>query len=492
MSGVAEIARRREVKEKVKFGKPGAFFDVFERRPGTIKKNMHYCQGCGHGILHKLIAEALSEFHMQDRTVFICPVGCSVFAYYYFETAAVSVPHGRAPSVATGIVRSNPDALVISYQGDGDLGAIGFNNFIQAANRGENMIVCFVNNGIYGMTGGQMAPTTLPGQKTMTSPYGRSVTNEGYPMKVSEMVAALDSPVYVERVALSSTKNILNARKALRKAMNYMIQKKGFSLVEFLSACPINTKISPDECNDWIESKMIPYFPLGCLKDVGEQREPITRPQGIYDPEKVWQTLYESKPETKIIVRDAPWKEELRIKCAGFGGQGILSLGTMISYMGSACSFNVTWLPAYGPEMRGGTANCSVVLSRNPVSSPIVNKMNVLVAMNRPSVEKFLPDLEDGGIIIYDSSYGEIKFDRKGSIYATRAADIAKEIGDIRCANSVILGALSKALLSENDLKTYTEAFESAIVNSFKSKNIVIENNIKAFHAGEESVVVKK
>ncbi|MCK5844883.1 MAG: hypothetical protein KAG97_09265, partial [Victivallales bacterium] len=203
--------------ETIKFGRSDGFFETFDRRPGPIKKNMHYCSGCGHGILHKLIAEAIVDLEMQDRMIVISPVGCSVFAYYYFDCGGISVPHGRAPAVATGIIRSNPDSFVISYQGDGDLGAIGLNNFLQAANRGENMTVCFVNNAIYGMTSGQMAPTTLVGQKTATSPYGRSATNEGYPLKVSEMVAALQSPIYVERVALTSTKNIRAARRALRK-----------------------------------------------------------------------------------------------------------------------------------------------------------------------------------------------------------------------------------------------------------------------------------
>ena len=183
--------------KKVKFGKPKGFFDTFERRPGSIKKNMHYCPGCGHGILHKLLAEGLSDMGMQDQSVLIAPVGCSVFTYYYFDTCGISVPHGRAPAVGTGITRANPECSVISYQGDGDLGAIGFNNFIQAANRGENMLVLFVNNAIYGMTGGQMAPTTLPGQVTKTSPYGRDEITEGYPLKVCEMVSALDSPIYV-------------------------------------------------------------------------------------------------------------------------------------------------------------------------------------------------------------------------------------------------------------------------------------------------------
>ena len=220
------------------------FFAEFTRRNSNTPQNMHYCPGCGHGILHKLIAEAIEDLQIKDRTILISPVGCSVFAYYYFDCFGISVPHGRAPAVGTGLSRADEDNIVISYQGDGDLGAIGLNEFLQTANRGENMAVFFVNNAIYGMTGGQMAPTTLPGQKTVTTPLGRSVQSEGYPLKVAEMVAALDSPVYVERVALSSGSNILKARAALRKALQNTIDKKGFSFVEFLTGCPVNLKKS--------------------------------------------------------------------------------------------------------------------------------------------------------------------------------------------------------------------------------------------------------
>ena len=201
--------------EKVKFGRSPVFFETFNRKPGVAKKNMHYCPGCGHGILHKLIAEAIDFHGIQKDTMFIAPVGCAVFAYYYFNCGSISVPHGRAPAVGTGISRSQPSSYVISYQGDGDLGAIGFNEFIQAANRGEKITVFFVNNTNYGMTGGQMAPTTLPGQVTTTSPYGRKVETDGYPMKISEIVNALEAPVYIERVALNSTANILKAKKAV-------------------------------------------------------------------------------------------------------------------------------------------------------------------------------------------------------------------------------------------------------------------------------------
>lgn len=482
----------------IKYGKPKGFFDVFERRPGSIKKNMHYCPGCGHGILHKLIAEALADLKMQNNTVFVCPVGCSVFAYYYFDTCAVSVPHGRAPAVATGIVRTSPDTMVISYQGDGDLGAIGFNNFIQAANRGENITVCFVNNAIYGMTGGQMAPTTLPGQETMTSPYGRSPMNEGYPLKVCEMVAALDAPVYVERVALSSPKNILQARKALRKGLTNMQNRKGFSLIEFLSGCPVNLKMNATEMNEFIDTKMQSFYPLGCFKDIAAQREPIVRPTPVYDADAVKRALF---PPNSGIGVDASFRneskifdKERRIKIAGFGGQGILSLGLMIGSMGKLRNFNVTWLPSYGPEMRGGTANCSVVLSREPVGSPIIDdSINLLIVMNQPSMDKFLPQLKENGVLLYDSSViapPNCTPDKK--VFAVNASDIANEIGNIRYANAVVLGALAFALngyyLEGDDKLDFDRVFEEAIIERFSRKQEVVDLNIKAFHAGKKAV----
>ncbi|RKZ31512.1 2-ketoisovalerate ferredoxin oxidoreductase, partial [bacterium] len=198
--------------------KPTSFYDEFFRKPDQNKQDTHYCPGCGHGILHKFIAEAIEDFGIADRTIMISPVGCSVFVYYYFDTGNFQVAHGRAPAVATGIKRTNPDAIVISYQGDGDLAAIGGNNILQAANRGENITFFFVNNAIYGMTGGQMAPTTLIGQKTMTSPYGRKAEVEGYPMKVSELLSSLEAPTYIERVALTDGAHLMKARKAVRKA----------------------------------------------------------------------------------------------------------------------------------------------------------------------------------------------------------------------------------------------------------------------------------
>jgi len=481
---------------KVKFGKPAGFFDTFERRPGPLKKSMHYCPGCGHGILHKLLAEAMADMGIQDDLVLLAPVGCAVFTYYYFDACGISVPHGRAPAVGTGIARCNPDKLVISYQGDGDLAAIGFNEFIQAANRGENILVCFVNNSVYGMTGGQMAPTTLPGQKTATSPYGRSVDNEGYPFKVSEMVAALDSPIYVERVALSSTKYIMQARKALRKGLQYLKERRGFSLVEFLAGCPINLKMNAAQTDDWIEKHMMPYFPLGCYKDIGTQRAPIVRPQGIYEPAKVKASLFPRKshigkpPNFKNV--SSMFTRELKIKCSGFGGQGVLSLGTMIAFMAQLRNFNVTWLPSYGPEMRGGTANCSLVISREPVGSPIVGDgMNLLVAMNQPSLDKFLPELKLNGVLLYDSTTCKPpESSSRRRVVGVNAAEIAMKIGNLKFANSVILGALSNGIrdfLKGGDKQDFDDAFEEAIVKTFHNQQDVINLNLQAFRAGKDA-----
>ena len=254
--------------EKIKFGRSKGFFDTFSRRPGAIKTNMHYCPGCGHGILHKLIAEAIEDLGIKDRTVLISPVGCSVFAYYYFDCFGISVPHGRAPAVGTGIVRSNPEDIVISYQGDGDLGAIGFNEFIQTANRGENMVVFFVNNTIYGMTGGQMAPTTLLGMKTATTPYGRDPRLNGYPYKIAEMMAHLDGATFITRQSVHTPANVRKCKKAIRKAFENSMAGKGFSLVEVVSTCNSGWKLSPVASNEWLEQNMLPFYPLGDIKDV--------------------------------------------------------------------------------------------------------------------------------------------------------------------------------------------------------------------------------
>jgi 2-oxoglutarate ferredoxin oxidoreductase subunit beta len=242
---------------------------VFEKTKMLTDTPLHYCSGCTHGIIHRLVGEAIEELNMQDKTIGVAPVGCAVFAYNYFNCDMMQASHGRAPAVATGIKRVHPDHIVFTYQGDGDLASIGAAEIVHAATRGEKITVIFVNNAIYGMTGGQMAPTTLPGQVTTTSPYGRDVNHCGYPIRVSEMLATLDGPAYIARVSVHDVKHILEAKKAIKKAFEMQAQGKGFALVEVLSTCPTNWGMTPQEALKWLEDNMIPQYPLGVKKEVG-------------------------------------------------------------------------------------------------------------------------------------------------------------------------------------------------------------------------------
>jgi len=240
---------------------------VFEKTKGLTDNQLHYCPGCTHGIIHRLVAESLEELGVTGKTVGIASVGCSVFSYNYFNCDMIQAAHGRAPAVATGAKRANPDNVVFTYQGDGDLAAIGTAETVHSAARGENITVIFVNNAIYGMTGGQMAPTTLPKQITQTSPYGRDVTVVGYPVKVCEMLSQVDGATYLERVAVNNVKNIKKAKQAIKKAFQNQIEGKGFSLVEVLSTCPTNWGLSPKDALKWLDENMETYYPLGVYKD---------------------------------------------------------------------------------------------------------------------------------------------------------------------------------------------------------------------------------
>lgn len=227
----------------------------------------HYCPGCGHGIAHRLVCETLDELSIQDDAIGLAPVGCAAMIYDYIDTDFLEAPHGRAPAVATGIKTVRPDKIVYTYQGDGDLASIGMGEIVHAANRGQNLTVIFINNAIYGMTGGQMAPTTLVGQRASTCPLGRDVKVNGYPIRISEMLAALPAPGYIERVTVAQPKYIIKAKKAVKKAFQNQIDGKGFSLVEILSSCPTNWGMRPVEAFDWVVNTMMPYYPLGVFKD---------------------------------------------------------------------------------------------------------------------------------------------------------------------------------------------------------------------------------
>ena len=246
---------------------------VFKRPHALSDVSFHYCPGCPHGIVHRLVAEVIDELGIEGDTIGVAPVGCSVFAYNYFECDMQEAAHGRAPAVATGIKRARPDKIVFTDQGDGDLAAIGTAETVHVAARGENVTTIFINNAIYGMTGGQMAPTTLAGQVTQTSPYGRDPKTQGNPIRVSEMLSTLDGPAYIERVTVDTVPHIKQAKAAIKKAFQAQIDGKGFSLVEVVSTCPTNWGMSPQESFDWMRENMLPHYPLGVYKDITKEEK---------------------------------------------------------------------------------------------------------------------------------------------------------------------------------------------------------------------------
>ena len=246
---------------------------VFDKPKSLTDAHLHYCPGCTHGIIHRLVAEVLDELNIEGKTIGIAPVGCAVLAYNYFGCDFIQSPHGRAPAIATGVKRSLPDNIVFTYQGDGDLAAIGTAETIHSATRGENITIIFVNNAIYGMTGGQMAPTTLPGQVTQTTPYGRDTAIAGNPIRICEMLSTLDGVALAQRVSVNNVKNVNLAKKAIKKAFTYQTEKKGFTIVEVLSTCPTNWGLDPIASTKWLEDNMMPFYPLGVFKDSGEDNK---------------------------------------------------------------------------------------------------------------------------------------------------------------------------------------------------------------------------
>ncbi len=454
----------------VKYAKPESFYDTFERK-GPGQRTTHYCPGCGHGTVHKLIAEAIDEFGVQDRTIFCSPVGCSVFGYYYFDTGNIQCAHGRAPAVATGMRRSNPDSIIISYQGDGDLAGIGTAEIIHAANRGENITVFFVNNAIYGMTGGQMAPTTLIGQQTTTTPEGRCEARDGSPIGMAELINALPTPVFVERVSLADGKRTMKTRAAVRKALRNQIEGKGFSFVEILSPCPINWKMSPSDARKWIIDTLEHAFPVGNFRDgAGESRTAASPAQGSDDrwlDDEALHSLLASRHDFADDLRVESVAEQ-RVKIAGFGGQGVLSAGVLLANCAITSSLHATWLPSYGPEMRGGTANASVIVSTDEIGSPLVDNPTTLLAMNGPSLDAFEQSVVPGGLVVANSSIVKREAERDDvRFYPIPASDIAQEIGFLGAANVVMLTAYAA-------LEGFpaAETIRQVIPHSLKRKNL--------------------
>lgn len=460
------------------FKHPDSIYDSFIRKGEQNQTTTHYCAGCGHGILHKIIGEVMDELDIQERSIMISPVGCAVFAYYYFNCGNVQVAHGRAPAVGTGISRAEDNAIVMSYQGDGDLASIGLNETIQTANRGEKIAVFFVNNTVYGMTGGQMAPTTLVGEKTTTCQNGRDPSYAGYPTHVSELINELKAPVFIERVSLATPEKIKAAKLAVKKALQIQKEGKGYAFVEVLSPCPTNLKQDAEGSLRFLEEEMEKEFPLGRLRDKSNEVNPIIRPPSDFSIESLDKIFNVTRSEAVDLIDDNTIKP-ITIKIAGFGGQGVLSAGLTIAQAACSEGKHVSWYPSYGPEQRGGNSNCSIVISRNTIGTPVVDNIDVLIALNKPSLEKFACDVKKGGFILYDSRIEEFSTKREINVISVPSTKIAEEHGNVRTANTVLLGALMELnkLISE-------ESYKNSIKQMFASKPKVIDINLQVLEAG--------
>lgn len=427
------------------------FYSRFERHAhaeGLKGLSTHYCPGCGHGLVHKFLAAAIDELGVQDRVVAISPVGCAVFMYYYFDVGNTQAAHGRAPAVGIGHKVANPDSIVVSYQGDGDLASIGLAEIMQAAQLGLPMTFIFVNNAIYGMTGGQMAPTTLPGQTTTTTPAGRERL-QGGPLRMAELIAQMDAPIYVERVALFDNKQRHRAELAIKKALRLQVENRGLAFVEVLSECPTHLKLTPVEAEQWVKERMLPYFPLGVKKD--EAPEPwFDLGTPTFDPDAVLEAI--AAPRAAAPRSGQPFPahldpEDIAIKFAGAGGDGAQTIAALANRAAINEGFDSTYIPSYGPESRGGTSYADLHVARDAVLSPAAPQPHVLVAFNPESLRKFGPNVRAGGIVLYDASVvADVPpLDPGVQVVGIPFTQIALDLGAARVKNIVALGAFQAA-----------------------------------------------
>jgi len=464
---------------------------LFARPESLQPARTHYCAGCGHGLAHKFMGEAIDELGIQDRTIAISPVGCSVFLYYYMDVGNSQAAHGRAPVVALGHKLANPESVVISYQGDGDLASIGLAETFHTAQIGLPISVIFVNNAIYGMTGGQMAPTTLMGQQTTTTPTGRGISS-GMPFRVSELIAQLDGPIYVERVALFNAKERIRAKKAIKKAIQLQVENKGFSFVEVLSECPTHLKMTPLEAEKWVQEEMVPVFPLGVKKDISAEitSELEFKPfKPTFDVERVTGLITEGGKEKVDRFTDAfpshIASDDISLKLAGAGGDGAQTAALLLTHMAVNEGLDSTHIPSYGPESRGGTSYADVHIARTEVLSPASSTPDILIAFNAPSLAKFGPTVASGGYVIYDSSVisDPPSLDGDVKVYGIPFTEIATNIGRRVIKNVVALGALQAVT------KIFPEeTFLAAVRQALAQKCAMIPMNEEAFKWGQKAV----
>jgi 2-oxoisovalerate ferredoxin oxidoreductase beta subunit len=465
------------------------FYSTFERHAHGEGVNAHsttYCPGCGHGLAHKYLAEAIDDLGAQDRTVLVSPVGCSVFMYYYFDVGNSQAAHGRAPAVAIGHKTANPESVVIAYQGDGDLASIGLAEIISTAQLGIPITVIFVNNSVYGMTGGQMAPTTLMGQRTTTTPEGRA-PRTGQPLRMAELIAGLDGPVYVERVALYDNRRRTHAKRAIKKALELQVSGTGFAFIEVLSECPVHLRLEPEAAEDWVRDNMVPVFPLGVKKDITDGPAFPAIPSPTYDPVKTLAALGAKSEREARFADGFPAHldpEDVGFKLAGSGGDGAQTAAMVIARGAINEGYDSTLIPSYGPESRGGTSYADVHVARHEVLSPAAPRPHVLVAFNAPSLMKFGPSVRAGGTIIYDNSViSALPGDLATGVRTVGVpfAGAAKDLGATLVKNVVALGALQVTT------KVFPEeTFLTAIRAALQTKCALVALNEEAFQLGAE------
>jgi 2-oxoisovalerate ferredoxin oxidoreductase beta subunit len=452
-------------------------FGTFDRS-GVATRSSHYCAGCGHGILHKLITEALVEMGVQDRTIMISPIGCSVFGYYYWDVGNIGAAHGRAGSVATAVNRTIPGAVVLAYQGDGDLAAIGFNATVQAANRGERMATFMVNNCTYGMTGGQMSPTTLVGQRTLTSPLGRSSVTEGYPLRVAEIMNQLEAPIYIARCSVADTPRIMHAKKIVRRAIELQRDGKGYAYVEVLSPCPTVMGMTSPAAARFVSEEMEKVFPVGIFRDMSNELPPPERSAPLSLSELFARYADRDFPPPRLD----PGQIERRMIFGGAGGQGILLLGLSVIEAGAIANRFVTWYPTYGPEQRGGAVSCSLVIGGQPVGAPNIERPDILVCMTRPMLDRYLGTVKPGGTVFCDSLILTPDAPSRSDVRMLHvpATELAASNGSNLSANIVMLAALLHSGVTGLPEAAIVQARDGAL----RRKPKLLDQNRRIFEAG--------
>ena len=459
-------------------------FERHERAQGVNAHSTTYCPGCGHGIVQKFLAEAIDELDVQDRTILVSPVGCAVFSYYYFDVGNTQAAHGRAPAVAIGHKTANPDSIVICYQGDGDLASIGLAEIVSTAQMGIPITVVFINNAIYGMTGGQMAPTSLLGQKTTTTPMGRT-RFVGEPLKVAELIASLDGPVFVERVALYDNKRRTHAKRTIKRALEFQVNGAGFAFIEVLSECPLHWGLEPEEAENWVRDEMEPVFPLGIKKDISQRAGYPAIPSPSYAGEPLLEAIGAPIATPPRFAAGFPChldREDISFKFAGAGGDGAQTAAMVLTHCAINEGFDATHIPSYGPQSRGGTSYADVHIAESEVLSPSAPCPHVLVAFNAPSLARFGALVRPGGMIIVDTAV--IDTIPEGLAESVRVVGvpcttIARDLGSTVVKNIVALGALQEATAVFP-----VQTFLSSIRAALQDRSAMISLNEAAFEEG--------